>query len=150
MIDLKQELYLYCVREIDSRIGNLRNSLKGFQEAANEETKSSAGDKYETGRAMMHLEKEKVAHSLNEVLKQKKVLDMLKPELSKTKVELGSLVKTSKGLFFLSISLGQVKAGGETVFCISPVSPIGQVLLGAEKSASVTFNKMDYSILDLV
>lgn len=150
MFKLKREVHNHCVTEVNARIENLNASLRAFQDAANEETKSSAGDKYETGRAMMHLEKEKVAHSLNEVLKQKKVLDLLKPEKVTSQAKLGSLLKTNKGLFYISISLGQIRVSGEMIFCISPVSPLGQVMIGATPSTSVVFNKMQYEILELV
>lgn len=150
IVNLKREVHQHCVAEINTRIGHLKDSLKGFQDAANEETKSSAGDKYETGRAMMHLEKEKVAHSLNEVLKQKKVLDQLSGDKSIEQVALGSLVVTNRGVFYISISLGQVKVSGQSIFCISPVSPLGQGMTGSVAGAQVVFNNVTYEIQQVV
>ena len=145
MKELKQKLLSECLAIVGEKIAGLQASLKGFQDAANEETKSSAGDKYETGRAMMHLEKEKVAHALNEVLKQKKVLDQLDAQTDQV-AELGSVIKTNKGLFYLSVSLGKIKHEGVDVFCLSPVSPLGKMFLGTKKGEQVTFNKIAYLI----
>ncbi|HCX24923.1 MAG: 3-oxoacyl-ACP synthase [Flammeovirgaceae bacterium] len=142
---LKQTLYLQCKGMVEEKIQSLQANLKGFQDAANEETKSSAGDKYETGRAMMHLEKEKVAHALNEVLKQKKVLDQLGDQPME-QGELGALIQTNKGYFYLSVSLGKMNCDGIDAFCLSPVSPLGQNLLGTKKGDQITFNKISYSI----
>ena len=62
------------------------------QEAANDDTKSTAGDKHETGRAMMHLEREKGEMQLIEAEKLKSFLDRV--DISKTyqTVQTGSLV----------------------------------------------------------
>lgn len=143
--ELKRLLYAACQSMLTTKIAGLQSNLRGFQDAANAETKSSAGDKYETGRAMMHLEKEKVAHALNEVLKQKKVMDQLSDQVM-AEAQLGALVRTDKGCFYLSVSLGKVTCHGQDVFCLSPVSPLGKMLLGATSGAQLTFNRMTYHI----
>lgn len=148
MRELKQTLLEACKAMVVKKVDALQANLKEFQDAANEETKSSAGDKYETGRAMMHLEKEKVAHALNEVLKQKKVLDQLDTHLDQ-EAALGSVLKTSKGHFYLSVSLGKIKHNDLDVFCLSPVSPLGKMFLGTKKGDHITFNKMSYEIIEI-
>ena len=145
LITLKQHLHETCKSLVQDKITALQNNLKGFQDAANEETKSSAGDKYETGRAMMHLEKEKVAHALNEVLKQKKVLDQLGVK-AQEEGSLGSLIETDKGYFFLSASLGKVAVDGLQIMCLSPVAPLGKAFLGTKKGDLITFNTVSYTI----
>jgi hypothetical protein len=70
-MDIKIKLYQYCVEFIDKRIAGAREAIQIAQDSANEETKSSAGDKYETGRAMAQLEIEKNTTQLEEALKQK-------------------------------------------------------------------------------
>ena len=142
---MKLKVHEVCLALIQSRIDGLNNELRGFQAAANEESKSSAGDKYETGRAMMHLEKEKVASQLNQVLKQQKVLRELHPERKSEKVELGSLLSTDQGLFYISISLGLIQTP-EKVFCISPVAPLGAAFLGKKPGDLVSFNGKSYKI----
>lgn len=149
LIELKQMLHATCKAMLEEKIEGLQANLRGFQDAANEETKSSAGDKYETGRAMMHLEKEKVAHALNEVLKQKKVIDQLSADLM-SEAGLGALVQTDKGLFYLAVSLGKISQNGVDVFCLSPVAPLGTALLKAKKGNQVTFLENCYVIEEIV
>ena len=55
------------------------------QEAANEEGKSSVGDKYETGRAMMQIERDKAAQQLDEALKLKNIIDQISIETGQWK-----------------------------------------------------------------
>src|ERR1700676_821055 len=63
-IDFKNTLKKRCVEIIELRIASSHNAMENAQAAANEEEKSSAGDKHETSRAMRHLEKEMYARQL--------------------------------------------------------------------------------------
>ena len=76
MSEIKRKLYQHCINFVDKRIAAAKETIAMAQESANEDTKSSAGDKYETGRAMAQLEIEKTAGQLEEALKDKKLLDV--------------------------------------------------------------------------
>lgn len=110
------------------------------QASANEETKSSAGDKYETGRAMMQLEIEKNTVQLSEALKLKQALAAIDPIKSTTVVQPGSLVVTNQYNYYIAISAGQLKIGDKVYFAISPGSPIGMQLTGLSVGETFVFN----------
>lgn len=110
--------------------------LGEIQQAANQETKSSAGDKYETGRAMMHLEKEKLSAQLAEAMKMKQALDKIDPDKVLDKVELGAVVTTTSANYFIAASLGKIEIGGVIWFAVSPATPVGQKLLGKKSGDS--------------
>lgn len=139
-IQTKKILFDHCQQYVDKRIAMVTNEMNAAQEAANAETKGSAGDKHETGRAMMHLEKEKNARQLAEHLKLKKVLAQIKPEEMYQQVRLGSLILTNSGIYYLSIAIGKVEIGKEVYFIISPVSPIGNLLMNAKVGSELEFN----------
>ena len=134
---------------VNQRIGVIEKALKNAQEAANQETKSSAGDKYETGRAMMHLEKEKLAGQMTEVLKMKKALDLINADKVCNQVELGALVATAQAQYYISASVGKIEVNGQTVFAISPAAPIGQQLLSKKVGDSIHFAGKTMEIKDL-
>lgn len=136
---LKEELYKLCVARVDERLLNAENAMRNIQAAANEETKSSAGDKYETGRAMMHLEKEKLAEQLADASKMKVALGKIEPEKSNDKIGLGSLVKTPQAIYFIAVSLGLLKLNNKSAFVISPISPIGQAMIDKKKGDVFSF-----------
>lgn len=145
----KQVLHEKCNALVSSRIAECRKRSEEFQNAANQETKSSAGDKYETGRAMMQLEKDKVFKQLEEVSKLKKVLDQIDPTKVCKKGELGSLVFTSQGNYYISASLGKVVSGNEEYFCLSPVAPFGKTLLDNVMGDSIVFNNQSIKIIKI-
>ncbi len=145
----KQQLYDFCQTFVEGRISRIRNNIKDVQESLSSETKSSAGDKHETGRAMLQLEREKMGQQLAEAEKIRMVLAKVGLENKSGTVGLGSWVKTSKTDYFLSISAGEYKDNGPSVFCISTGTPIGRLLLGKSEGDTITFNLEEIKILKI-
>ena len=139
MSTIKEKLFNHCRQLVNEKIAVLEQSMKDFQEAANEDSKSSMGDKYETNRAMMHLEKEKAATQLNQMQKMRQLLDTLKIDKKTEHAAIGSLVTTEKGKYFLSIGLGPIDFENEQYFVISAASPIGQAMVGKKVGEDVEF-----------
>jgi transcription elongation GreA/GreB family factor len=143
---IKQQLHARCLAYIEERIEGASQAIQFAQASANEETKSSVGDKYETGRAMAQLEIEKNSAQLAEAQKLKQHLLQLDPIKTSDTVQSGSLVVTSQGKFYVSIPAGQITIGSEIYFAISPSSPIAQKLFGLKEGGQVSFNNRDFVI----
>jgi transcription elongation GreA/GreB family factor len=143
---IKQKLHTCCLVYVNERIAAAQEAIQTAQHSANEETKSSAGDKYETGRAMAQLEIEKNTVQLAESLKLKQLLEQISSEHSTVKVQIGSVVITNQGNFYIAISAGQFIVDEKTYFAISPASPIGQKLIGLRMHESFLFNKRECHI----
>jgi transcription elongation GreA/GreB family factor len=143
---VKKKLYDYCVEFLNRRIDAAQEAIRVAQESANDETKSSAGDKYETGRAMMQLEIEKNATQLEEALKQKKILDAINIDAQPLKIQNGSLVRTDNGNFFLAISVGMVVIEDKSFAVVSAQSPIGSMLIGLKSGDSFSFGNKTYKV----
>lgn len=147
---MKKELHQACLAELQTRIDRIRLAVEEIQAAANEETKSSAGDKFETGRAMMQQEKDKMAHQLAINISWKNQLNLLNPAETKEVVAIGSLVITKEGKYYLSIPLGKLKLAGQTYFAISLASPIGKALLNKKAGDEIVFQQRKISILRIL
>ena len=150
MLELKKNLFLKCKNLVEQKITAIKDSLIQIQEAANNETKSSAGDKHETGRAMAQLETEKLSAQLAEVLKTEQVLTQINPNSKHQLIGLGSLVITNYGKFYISISIGKVEVNNEIYFAISSISPIGKLLLQKTENDSFIFNGRTYLIEHII
>ena len=149
-LDLKQKLFILCKDFVENSIATLQQAMDDSQLAANADEKGSAGDKHETGRAMMHLEKEKNAKQLAERLKLREVISMLNPDEELNSGQLGSLIKTDSAVYYLSIPMGKVELDGNEYLVISPVSPIGQVLLSKKKGDTFVFNGRESKVENVV
>jgi transcription elongation GreA/GreB family factor len=148
-MEIKIQLHHLCLSFVQKRIEAAKQAMQAAQESANAEEKSSAGDKYETGRAMSQIARDQAAQQLDEALKLKSALDLINPKLTSTKIVPGSLVITDKNKFYISISAGELAIDGEKYFAISPQSPIGQILIGKIEGQEVSFNKQLFKILQV-
>lgn len=142
----KHELLAHCHAFIDERIKSIRSAMADAQDSANDEVKSSAGDKYETGRAMMQIEIEQNATQLAEANKQKGVLNQINPTMLTDFVLTGNLVITNNGNFFIAISVGQVKLDGDVFLVVSAQSPVGSKLMGAKVGDKISFANKHYTV----
>lgn len=122
--------------------------LQDVIDSTRNETKSSAGDKYETGRAMLQIEQDNIRKQLQEALEQKASFEHLPPDRS-SKVTNGSLVKTGNGIFFISIALGKTSVAGIAVMSVSARSPLGSKLTGMKTGETATINGRNYTIEEI-
>lgn len=142
----KKAAYDFCKSFIEDRLARIQTNISLIQESLSSETKSSAGDKHETGRAMLQLEREKLGVQLAEAENTKQLILKVNIDAKSDKVRLGSLVKTSKATYFISISAGELKTSEGSIFCISIATPIGQLLLGKSVGDLVFFNEVEILI----
>jgi len=145
-MQIKEELKQICLNRIQAKIDETDSRISSLQKDLGSETKSSAGDKHETGRAMIQLEMEKESQKLKSFASMRSALDRMDLENQRELVRLGSLVKTSISNYFISASLGVLNAGHESYFAISLQSPIGQLLLGKKEGDSIHFNGREIQI----
>ncbi|HYG20295.1 MAG TPA: hypothetical protein VD816_15260 [Ohtaekwangia sp.] len=141
MLDFKQRIHRLCLEIIAQKIHRLQEEIRSVEESSQEDTKSSAGDKYETARAMAHLEVEKLAGQLNEAIRAQRILNTFDPAQKNTMIQPGSVVTTTKGIFYISVPAGKLSVDGNDFFALSPESPMGQALLG--KSQGDRFRMRD-------
>lgn len=150
MIDsapLKQTLFDHCRQYVEQRIETAKTAMEAAQSAANEESKSSAGDKYETGRAMAQIERDRHAQQLAEARKLEQELARIDAGKIHSAVQPGSLVLTSQGNYFIAISAGKITVDRTDYFAVSAASPIGVRLNHAKAGDEVVFNSKLIRIL---
>ena len=146
----KEQLYAICLDKVKAKIDTIQNVINEARNAANNETKSSAGDKHETARAMLQLEQEKNAKQLLEAQKLFQVLQQLSPTPTTDKVKHGSIVITNKGKYYLSVSLGKINSNSTNYFAISPATPIGKLLLDKTVGEAIQFNEQSQTIQEIL
>jgi len=139
-MNLKENLFKQCELFVNKRLQTVEEVLSSNQKALQSETKSSAGDKHETGRAMLQLEMEKASQQLMGVNEMK--ISLAKIEVFKKHkiAHLGSIIETNHVNYFLSISAGKLTTYDKDYFAVSIFSPIGKRLLGKKTGQQFTFN----------
>ncbi|CAG5068382.1 hypothetical protein DYBT9623_01112 [Dyadobacter sp. CECT 9623] len=125
------------------------NAMEAAQESANDQGKSSMGDKYETSRSMGQLDRNMHARQFEQARQERLVLERVSAGEASQRVAVGSLLETTAGWFFVAVSLGSVKINEETVLAVSSSSPVGASLLGKEAGSKFDFMKKQHEILRL-
>ncbi|WP_421938951.1 3-oxoacyl-ACP synthase [Pedobacter sp.] len=143
---IKSQLFQLCLNFIQKRIENIEYSLQQARQASNDDTKSSAGDKYETTREMMQQEMDRNSKLLYEAGQQKIALQQVENVEAVPVSKNGSLVITSEGNFYISISAGELLLDGQKYFAISQAAPIGKMLIGKQVNDTFTFNGKGFKI----
>ena len=143
---IKEALYRLCCDFIDDRFKTIQKTISEIQESLTSETKSSAGDKHETGRAMLQLEREKAGNQWSEIQKTKEILDKVSLSKVSKQIGLGSVVYTSQANYFIAISAGVLKVEQEHFYAISSNTPIGKLLMGHTVNDVITFRDQSFTI----
>ncbi len=104
MNDIKRELYGLCIAYVKERIDTAKQAISDAQQAAGEETKSSAGDKYETSREMIQQVTDRSQAQLNEANKLLIALNQINADAVYETAVPGSLITTNNGQFYIAIN----------------------------------------------
>lgn len=147
-LEYKEELHRYCLDLIKEKKVLLKVQIDARKNDLESVSKSSAGDKHETSRAMIHLEQEKLGLQYIAVEKQNNHLSQMLVK-AHSSIQAGTLIKTKKAIFYISVGLGKVRFNQQDIYIISPVSPVSQAFLNSI-SKYVQFQSTNYTILSIV
>jgi hypothetical protein len=148
-IAFKNKLKQVCQTIIEERIKLSRVFIENAQKAANSEEKNPAGDKYETGRALGHLEKDMHASQLSENLKELAALYSINTHVLYSDVSKGAFVHCKNLSFFIASGLGKQIIEGETIFFLSAFAPLAKSMLHMKAGENFLFNGVKIEILDV-
>lgn len=140
-ISFKNSLKQFCQHTIEKRIAAAKDTIENVQESANNEEKSSAGDKYETSRAMGHLQKDMHARQLTEYLKELAVLHGVNTGVIYHTACAGAFIEADTALFFIAAGLGKQTIEGKIIFFLSPHAPLAGILQNKRKGDGFVFGK---------
>jgi transcription elongation GreA/GreB family factor len=136
----KEKIFEACLSEIDQRINFFQKLLNELSDGAKNDAKSSAGDKHETSLSMMQIEQEKIRKQLKEVQEMKAIFVKINPLINSSKINLGSVVQTNIGNFYIAVSIGKLNVNNTELFVISQQSPIANKLLGLTVNDQIELN----------
>lgn len=138
-----------CVDLLEVKIDVIKKKTESIVNALQSETKNSAGDKHETSRAMLQLEREQSGQKIAEYKSYLEILNNINYQNLNTVVSLGSLVYTTHLNFYLAIPIGEIKIRNQNFYGISLKSPIGSLLLGKKSGDEISFRDQTFTILKI-
>ena len=149
MMTTKEHVHAACLEELNNSIIFFQKALSDLKDGAQNDAKSSAGDKHETSISMMQIEQEKIIKQLKEVQEMKASLDKLNPHVVSRKINLGSLIKTNIGYFYIAVALGKLRLDQLELYVMSPQSPMAIKLIGLSVHDEFEMNSKKIVIQDI-
>lgn len=133
--------------KISEKIGNLERLIAETR-ASNNDTKSSMGDKYETGREMLQQEINNLQLQLNENLIHQNFLKNVNTNPHQM-IGNGTLVETDAGIFYISVSAGEITFENRKIYAVSSDSPISKAMMGKKVGDEFVVNGLNRQIKTL-
>ena len=146
---MKQNILQQYKQLVQDKIDIFQDMIAALTVDSKNDAKGSAGDKHATALSMMHLEQEKLNYKLAEILQQKSILDKIDGSSVHKIISVGSLVQTNHLLVFMSAALPKIVVDDQTIFAVSPESPLGKKLMGKKIGEEFEINGVKYNILEI-
>ena len=147
---IKELLFSHCESSLKGRLISYKKRSDELYESLKSETKSSAGDKHETGRAMIQIDREKTGKQIKEVEKEYELLSKINSITVLNPAGLGSVVITKENQYYIAISAEPFEYNSKIYYCISRKSPIGSLLFGKKTEDIVVFNNRKIEVLEVL
>lgn len=77
------------------------------------------------------------------------ILESIDPNEETEKAELGSVVVTDQRIFYVSVSIEQIEVEGQKIFGLSVKAPIYEAISKISKGEKMSFNGVNYKVLDV-
>ena len=147
---MKKKIIDFIIYSIKEKINILESESDSIRKEKNNITKSSAGDKFETSRSSMQIEYDKLNNQINILYNQLKLIESIDNLTKKSRIGVGSLVKTDKSFYFICIGLGNYTIDKKTIYVISLASPIGKILNNKKEGDMIIFNNREEKIETII
>jgi transcription elongation GreA/GreB family factor len=148
-ISFKQQVHEALLKVLADKVARLEDNMKDLRASAANETKSTAGDKYETALAMLQTEQRNISIQLSELQQQLSVVKSLDLSIQKN-INTGSLVKCGEDYFFISTGAGKITVEGKSIYALSSLSPLGKKLYGLIAGNAIELNNKKYKIDEVI
>jgi transcription elongation GreA/GreB family factor len=152
MMNLETKMLIHgqCLIILQTKIDELSQTILDMSESMMAEAKSTMGDKYETSRAMIQAEIERIGLQRSEAIRQLQSIQILDPKKPNNLASRGALVNTGQSTYYLGAPIGKVEVDKAAVYVISPQSPIGQLILDKKIGDKIVFNGKTITIKEII
>lgn len=143
---LKEKIKTLCVQRLNDKIDAFQGIIEELSTNAQNDAKSSAGDKHETALSMMHLEQENISSKIRESIDLLEIVSRVNSDKKSDVIEFGSIVRLNSVYLFFAVALPKVEIDGISILPISVDAPIAKMALGRKMGDVFTFNNNDFTV----
>jgi hypothetical protein len=147
MLHTKQELVQLCKETQKKMVDSAKTAMNEAQYALNEYGPNK--DRYDSFRDQLISRRDMFAGQYQKALSDLNVLEKIKCDELKEKVEFGAIIISDVSQFIIAISSGKIEHNGTTYYAISPAVPLYKVMEGLKAGDSFEFNGRKQTIKEL-
>ena len=137
----------HLLDHVDKDLTEAKARMASLKESLGAESKSSAGDKHETGRAMIHLEQERVQDTVGRLEHMRGILiQRAAQDKDIQRVSPGAVVETTGPWVLVGVPLGKVQLPDALVLCVGAEAPLAQQWHGAQPGDQVALGPQKLTI----
>lgn len=148
-INFKKRLKELSVAVINEKVEEATKAMERAQEAANDEGKSSMGDKYEISKVMGQIDSDRAGLQLFEGKKQLLQLNLVNIETVYSDVQPGAFIVCDEANYFIATSIGGKIVDGEKINIVSAAAPIALMLMHKKAGNTIVFNGKTIGLVDV-
>ncbi len=145
----KNSILNTCINIQQDKVDKLKCMVETLNDSAVNSDKCVVGDKHHTFRAQTQNEQEIYAKQFNNAINDLNTIKLISKDKKYEKGELGALINTSNGVYLLATSMGIINIEDNSVMVISPISPIGNLLLFKTAGDTINFRGNNITILKI-
>ena len=145
---MRDVILKHLLGHVDKDLAEAKARMASLKESLGAESKSSAGDKHETGRAMIHLEQERVQDTVGRLEHMRGILvQRAAQDKAIQRVSQGALVETTGPWVLVGVPLGKVQLPNALVLCVGTEAPLARQWHGAQPGDQVALGPQKLTIL---
>ncbi|HQV01259.1 MAG: hypothetical protein JNK61_08335 [Bacteroidia bacterium] len=144
-LNLKHAIKNVCVEIVLQQIFILKQTINDLQLAANNESKSTAGDKHDTSKAILQQQVAMHHQQLIVAQNQSKQAEAL-PVAINDLPTLGSLIYANEQCFYIGMGIGKKTINNTEIILLAPTAPLAQFFIGLKNKTEGVFNSKTYTI----
>lgn len=148
--DIRKKLITSCDAYLVNKKLVLTKAMNALKEDLENESKSSAGDKYETGREMINIEWNKLSNQLNQYEQLSVILSRIRNHQPNGNIMLGSIIKTETANYFISVPVGEIKTDNDKFYAVGAQAPVAKLLFGRKIGDSFRLNGKEQKIVEII
>ena len=144
---MRDVILKHLLGHVDKDLAEAKARMASLKESLGAESKSSAGDKHETGRAMIHLEQERVQDTVGRLEHMRGILvQRAAQDKAIQRVSQGALVETTGPWVLVGVPLGKVQLPNALVLCVGTEAPLARQWHGAQPGDQVALGPQKLTI----
>ncbi len=146
-IHTREEVLTAAKNHLMDKLQQLQSSIASVEEGMANESKSSAGDKFETSREMMRQELDKLSSQAQQLQSHLTTVNSVARSYVPDYIDMGAIAITDAGRYLIADAIGKFAVSSDRFFGLSTAAPIYEQLHQKKAGDTIHMNGRKIKII---